>query len=146
MSGDIVLNNATVNIDGITVNVTQSVPPELSDRLGQILTAVQSVQSTETTQGAAMASMQEAMDRITREVQETRDAQQAAVTLIGNLAQQIRDNVGDPAALEALADSLDQGQQELGAAVVANTPSDTGGGSTGGRTDTGGGTDTGSTT
>lgn len=62
-------------------------------------------------------------DRLTKEVGETKDAADKAVALIQSLAQQIRDNVGDPAALTALADSLDASQKEINEAVdAAGTP------------------------
>lgn len=65
---------------------------------------------------------QAAMGRITTEVAENSDGIDSAVTLLENLSQLIRDNRTDPAALTALADSLDRQSGELAAAVLANTP------------------------
>lgn len=56
------------------------------------------------------------------EVEENGDAIDSAVSLLGTLAQEIRDNATDPAALAALADELDAQTNALAAAVVANTP------------------------
>lgn len=64
------------------------------------------------------------LDRLTTEVAETKTAAQSAITLIAGLAQQIRDLKTDPAALAALADSLDADQAEIAAAITANTPSE----------------------
>lgn len=66
--------------------------------------------------------MSAALDRLTAEVAETRSANASILALVAGLSQQIRDNAEDPAKLNALADSLDEGQAELAAAVTANTP------------------------
>lgn len=66
-----------------------------------------------------ITKMSAEFDRLTKEVGETKDAADKAVGLIQSLAQQIRDNVGDPAALTALADSLDASQKEINDAVDA---------------------------
>ncbi|MDP2322587.1 MAG: hypothetical protein Q8N51_00975 [Gammaproteobacteria bacterium] len=63
------------------------------------------------------------LDRLTSEVAENGAVIQSAITLLNGLAQQIRDNANDPAALTALADELDANEQALAAAVAANTPS-----------------------
>lgn len=62
------------------------------------------------------------LTRITEEVAENTSVIQSAIALLNDLAQQIRDNATDPAALEALADNLDANSNALGAAVAANTP------------------------
>jgi hypothetical protein len=46
----------------------------------------------------------------------------SAVTLIKNLADKIEATKGDPAAVQALADSLRTSTDDLAAAVAANTP------------------------
>lgn len=71
-----------------------------------------------------------AMDRLRAEITEMRDAAASAATLISSLSAQLRDALakanddGDDAALTEFADSLDQQQQTLAAAIVANTPAD----------------------
>jgi hypothetical protein len=60
--------------------------------------------------------------RLQTEVAEMSGVVDSAIGLINGLAQQIRDLATDPAALNALADSLDAKAGELAAAVVANTP------------------------
>jgi chromosome segregation ATPase len=66
--------------------------------------------------------MSAALDRLTQEVSETKDAVASVLALVQGLADQIRDNAEDPAALNKLADDLDAAQQEIAAAVAANTP------------------------
>ncbi len=68
--------------------------------------------------------MSAALTKITNEVSETKGIIQSAVTLINGLAGQIRDLKDDPAALDALADSLDADSSALAAAVAANTPAE----------------------
>lgn len=62
------------------------------------------------------------LTRLTQEVTEISDASQAAITLLSNLAEQLREAAADPAAIAALADQLDASGTALAAAVVANTP------------------------
>ena len=68
-------------------------------------------------------TMSAATDRIAAEVAEGTEVGQSAIRLITGLAQQIRENAEDPAALNALADSLDANNAALAEAVAANTPS-----------------------
>lgn len=72
------------------------------------------------------------LNRIKAEVAEMHSAVQGAETLLADLAQRIRDNATDEAALRDLADSLDADGTGLAAAVVENTPAETGGGTDGG--------------
>lgn len=60
------------------------------------------------------------LDRLTTEVTETSGAVDSALALIAGLADQIRALSTDPAALTALADSLDAQQAKIAAAVAAN--------------------------
>ena len=69
-----------------------------------------------------LITMSAALDRLTQEVSETKDAVASVLALVQGLADQIRNNSDDPAALEKLADDLDAAQQEIAAAVAANTP------------------------
>lgn len=59
------------------------------------------------------------------QVEENTSIEASAVTLLGELAQLIRDNATDPEALAALAADLDSSGSDLAAAVAANTPLDT---------------------
>lgn len=113
MAGDIVFNDATVTINVEAVNIYGN-PSEVLDRLGQIAGSLNTVRE-------EISTMTPELQRLTTEVEETRTAQAGLITLVNGLAQQIRDNVNDPAALTALADSLDAGQTEIAAAVTANT-------------------------
>ncbi len=69
-----------------------------------------------------LRKMSAELDRLTTEVTESRTAVDSVLALVAGLAQQIRDNATDPAALTALADQLDQQQADIAAAVTANTP------------------------
>jgi ABC-type transporter Mla subunit MlaD len=62
------------------------------------------------------------LSRLTTEVSENTSVTQSAITLLGNLADLIRQNATDEAALNDLADSLDANSNALAAAVEANTP------------------------
>jgi len=62
------------------------------------------------------------LDRLTQEVQQNSSAVDSIITLVNGLAEQIRNSVNDPAALNQLADDLDAQQGRISAAVTANTP------------------------
>ena len=66
----------------------------------------------------------EALENLEREVMEIGTVVDSAVNLISGLAAEILRLKDDPAALEALASSLDGKANELAAAVSANTPSE----------------------
>jgi uncharacterized protein YoxC len=95
------------------------VPGETPDQLDRIEQKLDALALQEEQHMADLTALQ-------NEVQQNTDAVGSAVTLIGGLAQQIRDLSTDPAALQALADQLDQNTQQLADAVTANTPADTG--------------------
>lgn len=78
------------------------------------------------------------LSRVQAEVAETGTAVGSAITLLENLAQMIRDNATDQAALEDIANSLDAQGTALAEAVVANTPAAPGGGTGDGGTGDGG--------
>lgn len=67
-------------------------------------------------------AMSEATDRLAASVEHITSVADSAVALIGTLAQEIRDSIGNDDALNALADSLDAESSELAEAVTANTP------------------------
>jgi septal ring factor EnvC (AmiA/AmiB activator) len=69
-----------------------------------------------------VGKMSAELDRLTTEVAETKTAVASVLALVEGLAQQIRDNATDPVALNKLADDLDAAQQDIAAAVTANTP------------------------
>lgn len=62
------------------------------------------------------------LQRLTDEVTESKTVQLSAISLLQNLSQLIRDRANDPAALNALADSMDADTKALADAVAANTP------------------------
>ena len=61
------------------------------------------------------------LDRLTASVTKIKDQDDSIIALVNGLAQQIRDNAGNPAALNALADSLDAEATKVADAVTANT-------------------------
>jgi hypothetical protein len=62
------------------------------------------------------------LDTLTADVTTNTSVEQSAVTLIGNLAAQIKAAGTDPVALKALTDQLEANDAALAAAVTANTP------------------------
>jgi len=64
------------------------------------------------------------LDRVAAEVAQNGEVIDSAVVLLDKLAQLIRDNAGNPAALNKLADDLDASGNKLAAAVAANTPAE----------------------
>jgi hypothetical protein len=69
-----------------------------------------------------LTTMNQAVERMTAEVTELTTVVSGAKTLLQNLSAQIRENAGDEAAMNALADALDEQNDTLAAAVAANTP------------------------
>lgn len=65
--------------------------------------------------------MSQELQRLQQDVADQSAVIDSAVSLIEGLAQQIRDNANDPAALSDLADSLESNSGKLSAAVATNT-------------------------
>lgn len=66
--------------------------------------------------------MSATIDRLTASVANLATVDDSLIELVKNLAQTIRNNAEDPAALTALADRLDAEAQTVADAVTANTP------------------------
>ncbi len=62
------------------------------------------------------------LDRLTSSVAALKSKDDSLIALVQGLAQIIRDNASNPAALAALADSLDTESGKIQAAIDANTP------------------------
>lgn len=62
------------------------------------------------------------LTRLQADVEADTNAVNSATLLLGQLAQEIRDNADDPEALAALAEQLEANTASLSAAVTANTP------------------------
>lgn len=94
---------------------TEPTPAQLLALFGQLL------QLAERTDNLTAA-----LDRITAEVAETRGAVQSFIVFAAGIAEQLRQNAHDEAAINALADDLDAGQAEIAAAMIAEpaTPAD----------------------
>ncbi len=69
-----------------------------------------------------VGKMANELERVQTEVTEISGTVDSAVALLEKLAQLIRDNATDPAALNKIADDLDAKGNALAAAVVANDP------------------------
>lgn len=90
-------------------------------------------------------AMSDAVNRLQADITNLTSINQSAIALITGLAQQVRDNATDPAALNALADQLEASSSELASAVTANTTASAGdpaapgdaGGTAGGSTGSG---------
>jgi chromosome segregation ATPase len=78
-----------------------------------------------------LTSMSAELDKLTADVQRTTDVEDSAIKLLQGLSTQIASLKNDPAALQQLSQQLNSKADDLAAAIVANTPSDTGGGETG---------------
>jgi uncharacterized protein (UPF0264 family) len=66
-------------------------------------------------------NMSAELDRLTASVAAVQTQDDSIIALVQGLAQQIRDNATDPAALTALADSLDAESAKVAQAVTDNT-------------------------
>lgn len=82
-------------------------------------------------QSAALAAILERvnrmnveLDRLTASIAGMKTVGQSSNALLRKLAQMIRDNANDPAALTALADDVDAQSADMSAAVVENTPAE----------------------
>jgi len=62
------------------------------------------------------------LSTLTADVTANTDAVSSATVLLGELADELRAAAGDPAAVAALADTLEANTASLAAAVAANTP------------------------
>lgn len=68
------------------------------------------------------AASEAALARLTASVAANTTVDQSILDLVTRLAQEVRDNANDPAALNALADQIDADAQRITEAVNANTP------------------------
>lgn len=72
-------------------------------------------------QNRRLKTMSEALDKLTAEVAQIDTVIDSAISTIKGLAQQIRDSLTDPAALQRLADDLDAKSVALSAAIAEST-------------------------
>lgn len=84
-------------------------------RIDQVLSMLTTITSKENRLMADLTAL-------TAEVNQNGDVIASAVTVLGNLSQQIRDLSTDPAALAALADELDANSASLATAIAATEP------------------------
>jgi hypothetical protein len=95
----------------------------LEAKFGQLLALVSSMLKLE-------KIMSQELDNLATQVKANTDAEQSAVTLLGNLSDLIKQAGTDPAKLQQLTTDLDASKQKLAEAIVANTPASGGGGGT----------------
>ena len=95
---------------------------KIFERLGCIEETLQVIVNQNRRERVRDENMSAQLDQLKAKVARNTTVAQSAVTLIKGLAQQIRDNADDPAAMAALADELDATDTDLGNAVTENTP------------------------
>jgi len=94
----------------------------IEDRLTRVEQKIDNVtilQRATLSEGFLMATN---LDTLIAKVTDLETVQDGTVTLLGTLAQMIRDNSTDQVALLALATRIDTDKQKLADAIVANTP------------------------
>jgi hypothetical protein len=111
----------------INVNVNLVLPDRAIRLLEYIAAGVSNLQK-----GQVMASKE--MDALQAEVERNTTVDESVKALVTGLAARIEELKNEPTKLQALADQLKASNDSVAAAVAANTPSDTGGGDTGGGT------------
>lgn len=102
-----------ITLDG-EVNVSMR-EDEVKAKLDLILSALHLILQRETT-------MSQTLDQLTAQVQANTDVAKSAVLLINGIADRIAQAGVDPAKLQELTASLRSSDEELSAAVAANTP------------------------
>jgi chromosome segregation ATPase len=90
-------------------------PPETDAKLDTILAKLFQIQQKED-------AMSTQLDVLQAQVEKNTTIEESAVVLINGLAAQITALKNDPAALQALADSLNASSTDLSNAIQANTP------------------------
>lgn len=93
----------------------QTADPDLNSKLDSILTALAALRAKEDLLMADLTAIQTAVTNETT-------VEQSAIALLTSLSAQIASLKNDPAALQALADSINTSSTALAAAVTANTP------------------------
>jgi hypothetical protein len=103
----------------IHVHVHLHPDDDTARKLDRILAAVSTLTTAVHQEEIALSQELEALKA---QVAENTAVEQSAVTLISGLAGQIAALKDDPAALQALSDSLHSSADSLAAAIAANTP------------------------
>jgi chromosome segregation ATPase len=117
--------NVLVGFDPAMMNLLKLVADKLSTnqtQLDRIEAALAAMQQQEKIIMAGVTDFKTAMQDLTNQVQANTDAEASATLAIQKLADLIKANAGDPAAVEALATQLKNSADALSAAIVANTP------------------------
>jgi len=91
------------------------IPPEVLDRLDGLSRKLDLVLKSE-------IYMSKELDDLTAQVKSNSEVEASALTLINGIAARITAASTDPAALKALTDELKAKDDQLAAAVTANTP------------------------
>jgi chromosome segregation ATPase len=102
-------------LDYCTIRAFEAKLDDLEGKLDEALALLRAL----TQRGEVMS---QELDALQAQVAKNTDAEQSAVTLLGQLLGLIRANANDPAKMTALANDLDQSRARLAEAVIANTP------------------------
>jgi hypothetical protein len=86
--------------------------PAIARKLDDILAALESMES----------NIMAKLDDIIADVADESTVDDSIITLLNNIAQQLKDAGQDPAKLQALQDAIDANKAKIAAAVAANTP------------------------
>lgn len=105
-----------ITIDG-DVKIVAKLEDEVAAKLNLILDTLRLILKRQT-------SMGQSLDQLTAQVQSNTDVAKSAVVLINGIADRIAQAGGDPVKLQELTASLRTSNEELSAAVVANTPAE----------------------
>jgi chromosome segregation ATPase len=116
--------NVQVGFDAAMMALLKALAAQLSTQqtqLDRLESKLDKLSEQEITIMAGVTDFKTAMQDLTNQVQANTDAENSAVQMIQKLADLIKTNAGDPAAVEALAAQLKSSADALGAAVTANT-------------------------
>jgi glutamate-1-semialdehyde aminotransferase len=128
MSGDVVLNDASVSITVSALNIYGN-PVEVLQRLDQLAAAVSTLQATMVTQGAIQMAT---LDELLQDVSDESTQIDSLATLTAGLKQQLQDALSGanlPPAVQAKVDAVfaavDANKGKVVDAINANTPAAT---------------------
>jgi len=94
----------------------------LERKVDQLIDDVAQLRSLIIQETKVLSTMPADLTDLTNQVAKNTDVSNSAITLIQGLAAQLQAAVNDPAAIQAIVDSLNASDTSLAAAVAANTP------------------------
>lgn len=111
----------------LTFNVTEQADPEVLVRVKKIESAIQQILASLGIIVQKEDNLSVELDNLTAEVERSKTVDDSITALLNGIAAQLAAIKNDPAKIQALSDSLKSNNDEIAAAVTANTPADTGG-------------------